>query len=188
MKLHKIIPGVFVALAMSIASPVGATTLTCGSGDAGDVEFTLTISSGSIDTCVTGNGTLNKLPKPYDEYVFLDSDPDTTVASPQEEWFTITGSTFTIAPSAWTGYSSLALMLQLPTSSPKPDWAVFILSGGVLSGSWSNTGAETFDTASLYGGAPLSPTPVPESGSLLVLLGIGLVGIAGFARTQGQLQ
>ena len=108
--------------------------------------------------------------------------------SPQEAWFTINASTFTIDPAAWTGFGSMALVLQLPTSSPKPDWAVFILSDGVLGGSWSNSGTETIELASLYGGNPLSspPTPVSEPASLL-LLGSGLFGLARAAKVRKRL-
>ena len=182
MKVQQLFPAVAIAIAVGAATPAAAATLTCG----GDVQFTLTVSSGSIDACVTGNGTLNHLHSPYDSFWLLDSDPETTVPSPQEGWFTIDTPTFTIDASAWTGVGSLALVLHLPTPSPIPDWAVFILGGGVLGGSWSNTGTETLARASLYQGNPLSLTAVPEPASLL-LLGSGLLGLTGAARARRRL-
>jgi hypothetical protein len=158
-----------------------AATITCG----GNIQFSLDVTAGSIEACVAGNGSLQNLPDPYTTYAFFDKDPDFAVPSPNEESFTINTQlkSFTINAGAWTGFDRMALLLHLPTPSPKPDWAVFILSGGVTSGTWSNTGSESLVFESLY--RQKTATPVPEPATLsLSLLGVGVTLAARSLRSR----
>jgi hypothetical protein len=173
--------------ALPMVDNADASPITCG----GSVQFSLEVTSGSIGACVTGNGNLQNLPEPYTTYAFFDRDLDFSAPSPNEEWFTINtqAKSFTINASAWTGFDSMALLLHMPTPSPKPDWALFILSGGVTNGTWSNTGTEALVHASLYRHeapeVPGSTEQVPEPASLsLTLLGAGVTLAARHLRSR----
>ncbi len=146
----------------------------------GDREF-------SIDTvvaasCLTsGTGNLNGSGDGVNAlgYTTLDKSDDNTTGT-LEGALTITGSgglsgTFTISAAA-AGFGPLVIAFKSGEGVLDPDWAAFLLPAGVLSGSWSISGAQALSHANLYGGGdgPPPPTQTPEPMSA-VLLGSGLL-------------
>jgi hypothetical protein len=89
-----------------------------------------------------------------------------------------TSGTFSIAESLWGVYNELLIGFKVGVAAGQemdPDWATFVLDGGVLEGNWSITGSQGLSHASLWGrGTPQQPAAIPEPASLL-LLGSGLL-------------
>jgi len=162
-----------------------AATVNCpGTAATTDREFTLDTAVAA--TCyqygtgnLGGNGDfINGL-----GWVTLDKSDDTTTGN-HDGWLTITGQgttsgTFTIDPTAWTTYGTILFALKSGEGQLDPDWAVFTLAFGTLTGNWSLSGNQSLSHANLYGGGDPLPAPEPTS---MVLLGTGLLGLAARMR------
>jgi hypothetical protein len=179
----KVWPVALVAatLVLGAANSAQAVVVFCpGTASTGDREF-------AIDTAVaasclasgvgnlSGNGdAINDL-----GYTTLDKSDDNTSGT-LDGALTITGSgglsgTFTISPAA-AAFGPLVIAFKSGEGVLDPDWAAFLLPAGVLSGTWSISGAQSLSHANLYGGGevPPPPTQTPEPMSA-VLLGSGLL-------------
>ena len=82
-----------------------------------------------------------------------------------------------IGSAVWGTYNRIILALQ--SDVPNPDWAVFELANGVITGDWSiEGGSQILEHANLYGlrgvvGTEDDSSAVPEPTSL-ALLGLGI--------------
>jgi hypothetical protein len=176
-------------IACAAVGTAQAAPISCpGTPSTTDREFILTVTSatGTASCFDFGPGNLEG---PDDEitdqgYVFLDKENEG--GNPEEGWLDITGinstsGTFTISGDAWDAYSSLIIAFKSGAGQLDPDWAAFLLTPEVLSGTWSITGSQSLSHANLYGANPNSPPPpppvVPEPASML-LLGTGLLAMA----------
>ncbi|KQP23368.1 PEP-CTERM sorting domain-containing protein [Pseudorhodoferax sp. Leaf267] len=91
--------------------------------------------------------------------------------------------TFTINALAYSTYDRIAIGFKSGEGQLNPDWAVFELADNTFTGTWSISGQQQLSHALLYGIG--TPTLVPEPGSL-VLIGLGLAGLAAVARRRTQ--
>ena len=71
---------------------------------------------------------------------------------------------------AWSTYGTILLAFKSGEGQLDPDWAVFKLAAGTLTGNWSISGDQSLSHANLYGGDAASPVPEPTS---MLLLGTG---------------
>jgi len=178
----KVWPVALVAatLVLGAANSAQAVVVFCpGTGTVTDREFALdTVVAATCLTSGTGNingngDALNGL-----GYTTLDKSDDNT-SGVLDGALSITGGgglsgTFTISAAA-AGFGPLVIAFKSGEGVLDPDWAAFLLPAGVLSGSWSISGAQGLSHANLYGGdEPPPPTQTPEPMSA-VLLGSGLL-------------
>jgi len=174
---------VLTFLLLGLSASASATPVNCpGTAVTTDREFTLDTAVAAV--CYQyGTGNLNGSGDAINTlgWTTVDKSDDTTTGT-HDGWLTITGTgttsgTFTINPLAWTTYGSLALALKSGEGALDPDWAVFTLAYGTLTGTWSMSGSQSLSHANLYGAGDPTPPSVPEPTSML-LLGTGLIGVA----------
>jgi hypothetical protein len=95
--------------------------------------------------------------------------------------------TFSFDVSLWSSFSNLIIVFKTGEGQSDPDWAAFDLDPLTISGLWeilnSGTGDQSLSHASLYG-LP-GTTQVPDGGTTLGLLGLGLLGL-GYVRRRLQ--
>jgi len=92
-----------------------------------------------------------------------------------------TGGTFSYNVALWSSFSNLIIVFKSGEGQRDPDWAAFDLDPLAISGLWNiyPAGTQSLSHASLYGLA--GTTTVPDGGTTLSLLGLGLLGL-GYAR------
>jgi hypothetical protein len=181
----KMWPAALVAatLVLGAANSAQAVVVFCpGTASATDREFAIdtTVAASCLASGtgnISGNGdALNAL-----GYTTLDKSDDNTTGA-LEGALTITGSgglsgTFSISAAA-AAFGQLVIAFKSGEGQLDPDWAAFLLPAGVLSGTWSISGAQALSHANLYGNGngevPPPPTQTPEPMSA-VLLGSGLL-------------
>jgi hypothetical protein len=178
----KVWPAALVAatLVLGAANSAQALVVFCpGTASTGDREFAIDTTVAA--TClasgignINGNGdAVNGL-----GYTTLDKSDDNTSGT-LDGALTITGGgtlsgTFSISAAA-AAFGPLVIAFKSGEGQLDPDWAAFLLPVGVLSGTWSISGAQSLSHANLYGGEdPPPPTQTPEPMSA-VLLGSGLL-------------
>ena len=163
-----------------------AVAVTCpGSPGTNDRVFTLDTNPAS--TCeqfgqgnISGN-TNGANPDPFllahPNYVLLDKSDD-TVSGLFPNAFDSPGSlttgnsgTFSFTPPA--GFTNFAFGLKSGEGQLDPDWAIFLLGAGVMSGDWSISGNQALSHANLYG---IAAVPLPAALWLFAsaLLGLGM--------------
>ena len=168
----------------AVGTAQAATIASCpGTADPTDREFTLTVTSptGEVSCFDSGTGNIGGAGDEITDQGFVFLDKENNAGDPQEGWLDITGllstsGTFTISASAWDTYSSLIIAFKSGEGVLDPDWAAFLLTPEVLSGTWSISGNQSLSHANLYGGDLNGEEPpvIPEPGSLM-LLGSGLL-------------
>jgi hypothetical protein len=180
------------ALVFGVTSSASAATATCPDQgifndgdpapgqDTGDTrQFVVTTNVGTISCYAEGPGNI----QPGDFPNLLDVDEG--VNNDSVLFYSSGGDAgnYTIAASVWSTWSSVLLSFKSGGAGETPVWSVFLLSGGVTSGTYdiNDTNSDQgLSHAILWGvsGTPPPPPPViPEPASLL-LLGSGLT-IAG---------
>ena len=92
--------------------------------------------------------------------------------------------TYSFNPTAWSIYDDIIIVLK-DGGIPGPNndayrWFAYLLGEGVSSGEWTYPGGKNLSHLSVYG---REASPVAEAATML-LLGIGLVGLAGFGRNK----
>ena len=150
----------FLMAAIAIVATTGtanAAPVNCpGTVITTDREFTVdTAPSATCFDFGTGNLTgsndvINQL-----GYTTLDKSDDTTTGLFSDA-LTIVGTggsfgTFSISPTVLQTYSSLLIGFKSGEGLLDPDWAVFALADGVLSGTWAISGQQSLSHANLYG-------------------------------------
>lgn len=161
------VPVTLAFLLGSSPSAHAATMLSCpDSTSTTDRVFTLTTDVPA--TCYSyGTGNINGNNDAINQqgWTTLDKSDDHTSGS-LDGYLTIVGQgttsgSFAINPIAWTSFKSIALGFKSGEGQLDPDWAVFVLSSGTVSGTWSISGNQSLSHANLYGGdASVLPPPV----------------------------
>jgi hypothetical protein len=160
-----------------------------GSATTTDREFTIDVTfelppSDATVTCYdydTGNLADDQFGP---SWVLIDKEDDPEFLGDCEACFTITGlgetsGTFTILSTVWDTYSEVLLGFKVGEGQLDPDWAVFLLTGGVTEGEWLVTGQQSLSHADLWGGGEATEVPEPAT---LFLVGAGILGTTWKAR------
>jgi len=86
--------------------------------------------------------------------------------------------TFSFNPNTWLWYDNIAIVLKDGVHNDGVYWSAYLLLSGVYSGCWDYDGTHDLSHLSVYG-TPGEPVPEPAT---LLLLGSGLIGLAGIGR------
>ena len=166
----------------------GAMANTVTSDDCAPGARDITITATSVAGCLqVGTGSING-----NNDAFQTSNPGWSLADKSdvlgnlyEGWLTLTGAgtnsgTFSISSAAYDIFDDIAIGFKVGAGQLDPDWGVFALVDGTLSGTWSVSGNQSMAHANLYGSGTSSSVTalaIPEPGSV-ALFGLGLVGLA----------
>lgn len=183
------------------AAPLPISVLCPGTAVTTDREFSLTATTEALlpsvqgDATVgchaTGTGNLNE--DEFSGWVLIDKDENGPDA---DGGFSVTGNggttgSFSILASTWDTYNQLIIGFKPGTpnserfaAASSPDWAAFLLTGGITGGTWDISGQWGLSHADLFGRfvpPDRDITAVPEPASLL-LLGSGLLSAVTASR------
>jgi hypothetical protein len=186
----------FAGFSTAEAAPLPISVMCPGTATTVDREFTLTattevapLGDATVGCYAFDSGNMNddEFDGSSPAWILIDKDesPDSAAGSCLDEsCLTVTGlgatgGTFSIASGLWGAYNELLIGFKVGTANGQgidPDWAAFILSGGITDGTWSVTHNNGLSHASLWGrfNPDRDVTAVPEPASLF-LLGSGLL-------------
>lgn len=165
-----------LASTMSFGAPVD-----CPGTDVLNTDREFTVDTSPDAVCFTsGIGNINGSDSDFPGWTFIDKYETGSISGPlQITGLNTTGGTWTIDASVWAMWDQVLLGFKSGEGQLNPDWAVFLLEDGQLSGTWaidnsaSSTGDQSLSHANLYGmGTPDEvPEPAPVALLALVLLG-----------------
>jgi hypothetical protein len=169
-----------ITVVLSVTGTANAAPVYCpGTEITTDREFS--VDTAPSATCfATGTGNLTGTDDAINDlgYTTLDKSDD-GITGLFTNALTIVGSgetsgTFSISPLVLETYTNLLIGFKSGEGQLDPDWAVFSLASGVLSGTWTISDQQSLSHATLYGLPGQPPVPLPEPASM-VLLGTGLL-------------
>jgi hypothetical protein len=147
------------------------------------------IDSAYVSACIdAGKGNIGQANQSNDDFIQAGNTGYTTLAEPtiftqtQTQTPAQTTGTFSIDASQWNNFNDLFIGFKFGTGNQPDNWFVYQLKDGVSSGSY--TFINVFDRGgglshlALYG----KGTPVPDTGSTLIFLGIVVFGLLVLGR------
>lgn len=173
-----------VCVAALLASSVHANVVSSDACAPGVRDFTVTAST--VTACLAAgpgniNGNNDAFQQAHPGWIFVDGSDNND--GTHDGWLTgapslvagLSGS-FSINPLAYQTYDQIAIAFKSGEGQDDPDWAVFGLADGTLTGTWSISGQQALSHALLYGrGTPTREVPEPLS---LALVGLGMALMA----------
>ncbi len=194
--------GVWAAVTLVLSSTAGATPVSCAA--VSTTKNYMNIDSSVVSGCL-GAGVGNLTGNPMND-LFLNSsagagystasqfDPmSSSNVNPFNISFNQTGKTkmltsgtFGIDPSFWGAFNVGALGFKFGTGNQPDEWFVFSVVNGVTSGLWDfinvNQKGGGLSHIVLYASSPNQQLPEP---SALLLIGVGILGLAGLSQKKG---
>ena len=187
--MKKLIYTIAVVAALAFASNAQAAEIFCPPGlDSGDASatqriFGVTTTTGPDAECFSF-GTGNNPDPIAVGYTLIDKEETGSeeAAGLVLTGLGTTGGTFSFNVGLWSSFTNLIIVFKAGEGQRDPDWAAFDLDPLTISGLWNiyPPGTQSLSHASLYGLG--GGTSVPDGGSTLGLLGLGLLGVGYLKR------